>query len=158
MGKSHIVKTMLIAFVVSIELVAALIPIFIFFQWPWLMERVGELFSQRFQEYCILIGLPLGGLIFGFPIAQSLLHPADAEKKGLYSWPDYRLMRYYTYIPLVLTGLGFITPVLFLFTHDKLSKILMGTVYSAVTLSWMISIATLAIAKLNIDAILGGAD
>ncbi len=73
MGKMKIIKSILIA--VSIEFLAVLVAIGITILFPQFIENIGNLFTQGWQMYCVLVGLPLGGLIFGFKCLNSLLHP-----------------------------------------------------------------------------------
>ena len=149
---------MLIAFFVSTELVAVLVAVGLSLCFPKFVIKIGELFTHGWQIYCFLVGLPLGGLVFGAGTLHSLLHPKDAEQKGFYKWPDYPLLRYYSYIPIFLCLLGAATALVFLIMPESLTKLLIGTIYLAVTLAWIVSIVTLKMAQLRIDAILGGAD
>jgi len=149
---------MLIAIFVSVELVAVLFAGGLAFWCPMFVIRIGELFTQGWQMYCVLVGLPLGGLIFGAETLHSLLHPKGAEQKGFYKWPDYPLLRYYGYIPLFLCLLGAATALVFLIMPQSLTKLLIGTIYLAITLAWIVSIITLKMAQLRIEALLGGAD
>lgn len=158
MGKIHAIKTMLIAIFISVEIVAVLIALCLALWYPQFVVKIGDLFTQGWQMYCVLVGLPLGGLLFGSKALHSLLHPKDAEQKGFYKWPDYPLLRYYGYIPIFLCIIGAATAFVFLITPQLLSRLLIGTIYIAVTLAWVVSIITLGMAKLRIDALLGGAD
>jgi len=149
---------MLIAIFVSVELVAILVAVGLALWCSQFVVKIGELFTQGWRMYCILVGLPLGGLVFGFRTLHSLLHPKDAELKGFYKWPDYSLLRYYGYIPILLCIIGAVTAFVFLVAPKLLSTLLTGTVYLAVTFAWAVSIITLGMAKLRIEALLGGAD
>jgi len=149
---------MLIAIFISVELVAVLIAVALAFYCPQFVIKIGELFTQGWQMYCVLVGLPLGGLVFGFKALHSLLHPKDAEQKGFYKWPYYPLLRYYGYIPIVLCMIGVAIAFIFLVAPQSLSMLHTGTIYLAVTLAWAVSIITLGMAKLRIEALLGGAD
>jgi len=157
MGKIHTIKTMLIAIFISVELVAVLTAAGLALWCPRFVAKVGILFTQGWQMY-FMVGLPLGGLVFGFSTLHSLLHPKDAKQKGFYKWPDYPLLRYYVYIPIFLCIIGAVTAFVFLVEPQLLSSLLIGTIYLAVTLAWIVSIITLGMAKLRIDALLEGAD
>ena len=158
MEKNHLIKTILIAIFISVELVVILIAVALAFYCPQFVIKIGELFTQGWQMYCVLVGLPLGGLVFGFKTLHSLLHPKNAEQKGFYKWPDYPLLRYYGYIPIFLCIIGAATAFIFLLAPQLLSMLQIGTIYTTVTLAWVVSIITLGMAKLRIDALLGGAD
>jgi hypothetical protein len=158
MAKIHIVKTILIAFFVSVELAAVLLAVGLALWCPQFVIKIGDLFTQGWQMYCILVGLPLGGLYFGAGTLHSLLHPKDAEQKGFYKWPDYPLLRYYGYIPILLCLTGAATAFVFLIMPQLFTNLVIGTIYLAITLAWIVSIITLKMAQLRIDAILGGAD
>lgn len=149
---------MLIAVFISVELFVVLLAIGLVFWCPWFVEKVGGLFTHGSQMYYILVGLPLAGLSVGFKVLSALLHPPDAEKKGLYKWPDYRFLMYYGYITMFLCITGVIVPIVFLLIHENISHLAMGAIYLAITFSWAISIITLGMAKLQISAILGGAE
>jgi hypothetical protein len=156
MGKIYTIKQILIALL--IELAAILFAIGLSLWFPQFIVKIGDLFTQGWKMYCVLVGLPLGGLGFGAGTLHSLLHPKDAEQKGFYKWPDYPLLRYYGYIPLLLCLIGAATAFVFLITPQSLTKLLIGTIYLAITFAWIVSIITLKMAQLRIDAILGGAD
>ncbi len=158
MGKIHTIKTMLIAIFISAELIAVLTAVGLALWCPRFVVKIGDLFTQGWQMYCVLVGFPLGGLVFGFRTLHSLLHPKDADQKGFYKWPDYALLRYYGYIPIFLCIIGAATAFVFLIAPQLLSRLLIGTIYIAVTLAWAVSIITLGMAKLRIGALLGGAD
>jgi len=149
---------MLIATFVSVELVAILIAVGLALWCSQFVVKIGELFTQGWQMYCVLVGLPLGGLVFGFRTLHSLLHPKDAEQKEFYKWTDYPLLRYYGYIPILLCIIGAVTAFVFLVAPQLLSTLLTGAIYLAVTFAWTVSIITLGMAKLRVDALLGGAD
>ncbi|NLB80048.1 MAG: hypothetical protein GX800_00190 [Clostridiaceae bacterium] len=159
MGKIRTIKIMLIAVFISVEFLAVLVAIGLGLWCPQFVTKIGNLFAQQgWQIYCALVGLPLGGLLFGANTLHSLLHPKDAEQKGLYKWPDYSPLRYFSYIPLILCFIGVATALIFLIDTSLLSPLLTGTIYLAVTFAWTVSIVTLKMAQLRIDAILGGAD
>jgi predicted ABC-type exoprotein transport system permease subunit len=158
MGRIHKIKTMVIAIFISLELVAILVAVGLALWFPIFVEKIGDLFTQGWQMYCVLVGLPLGGLVLGYRTLNSLLHPKDAEQKGFYKWPDYPLLRYYGYVPIFLCIIGAATAFVFLIAPQLLSMLLIGTIYMAVTLAWAVSIITLGMAKLRIGALLGGAD
>ena len=158
MERSRTIKIMLIAVFISIEFLMVLVAIGLGLWCPQFVTKIGNLFSQQgWQIYCVLGGLPLGGLAFGASTSHSLLHPKDAEQKGFYKWPDYPILRYFVYIPLFLCIVGFVTALIFLIDTSLLSPLLTGTIYLAVTLAWAVSIITLKMAQLRVDAILGGA-
>ncbi len=156
MGKIYTIKQILIA--ILIELAAILFAIGLALLFPQFVIKIGDLFTQGWKMYCVLVGLPLGGLAFGAGTLHSLLHPKYAKQKGFYKWPDYPLLRYYGYIPILLCLIGAATAFVFLVTPQSLTKLLIGTVYLAITFAWIVSIITLKMAQLRIDAILGGAD
>ena len=68
----------------------------------------------------------------------------------------YWLGRYYGYIPLVICVLAVLIAFFFLLSPQSLSAWLIGAIYLAVTFAWSVSIFTLKMAELRIDAILGG--
>jgi hypothetical protein len=158
MGKIRTVKIIMIAVFISVELVAVLLAVGLALWCPRFVVKIGGLFTQGWQMYCVLVGLPLGGLVFGAGTLHSLLHPKDAEQKGFYRWPDYPLLRYYGYIPILLCLTGAATAFVFLIIPQSLTTLLIGTIYLAITLAWIVSIITLKMAQLRIDALLGGAD
>ena len=158
MGKIYTIKQILIAVFISVELAAILLAVGLALLFPQFVIKIGDLFTQGWQMYCVLVGLPLGGLVFGAGTLHSLLHPKDAEQKGFYKWPDYPLLRYYGYIPILLCLIGAATAFVFLIAPQSLSMLQIGFIYIAVTLAWVVSIITLGMAKLRIDALLGGAD
>jgi hypothetical protein len=159
MVKKHTIKTMIIAVCVSVEIVFALLAVLIAFLFPNFVTRIGDLFiKQSWEIYGTFVGLPLGGLTFGYKILDSLLHPRNAEEKGLYKWADYHLLRYFGYIPLILCFFGVAVGFIFLLMPESLSASVIGTIYLSVTLAWAVSLVTLGMAKLRIEAILGGAE
>jgi hypothetical protein len=159
MGKIRTIKVILIAVLISVESLAVLVAIGLGMWCPQFVTKIGNLFAQQgWQIYCVLGGMPLGGLIFGANTLHSLLHPKDAEQKGFYKWPDYPLLRYFAYIPIIFCLIGVVTALIFLVDSSLLSPLITGTIYLAVTFAWVISIITLKMAQLRIDALLGGAD
>jgi len=158
MGKIRTVKIIMIAVFISVELVTVLLAVRLAFWCPMFVIKIGELFTQGWQMYCVLVGLPLGGLVFGVKTLHSVLHPKDAEQKGFYKWPDYSFLRYYGYIPITLCLIGVATALVFLIEPQLLPSLQIGTIYLAITFAWMVSIATLTMASFKIDALLGGAD
>jgi|GEM_PF-5072359 len=158
MGKSRIVKIMLIALFISPELIAILFAVGLAFWCPTFVVKIGNLFMHGWQMYLVLVGFPLGGLAFGVKSLHSLLHPKNAEQKDFYKWPDYFFLRYYGYISLVLCLTGAAIAILFLIMPQLFTKLIIGTIYLAATLAWLFSIITLEMAKLRIDTLLGGGD
>ncbi len=156
MARNRTIKMLVLGVLISMETFVILLAIGLALWFPEFAEKIGVLFTQGWQMYCVLVGLPLGGLVFGSATLRSLLHPKDAEQKGFYKWPDYRLLRYYGYIPLVICVLAVLIAFFFLLSPQSLSAWLIGAIYLAVTFAWSVSIFTLKMAELRIDAILGG--
>ena len=120
MGRIQTLKAMLLAAFISVEMLAVLIAVGLALWLPTFVSKIGGLFTQGWEMYCVLVGLPLSGLFFGYKSLHSLLHPKDADRKSFYRWPDYSLLRYYGYIPLLLCVLGVGTALMFLVVPQSL--------------------------------------
>jgi hypothetical protein len=57
-----------------------------------------------------------------------------------------------------MPGGGGATALIFLIVPESLTNLLIGAIYLAVSVAWIVSIITLKMAQVRIDAILGGAD
>ena len=104
MGRIQTLKAMLLAAFISVEMLAVLIAVGLLWL-PTLYQRLAVC-SHR-DGRCIASWSDfLEWFVLGYKSLHSLLHPKDADRKSFYRWPDYSLLRYYGYIPLLLCVLG----------------------------------------------------
>ena len=117
---------------------------------------MGNLLLQKDWTPYLYVGLPIGGLACAYKLSTALLHPLDAEKKGLYQWRDYPTLRLSAICTMLLIVVGLLSSIGLAAFRTALTPWWMGTIYTLSSVVWLVSLATLGLARLTLPSILGG--
>ena len=142
--------------VISPELIVVLVCGNVVVRYPSVGREVAAVVLQKeLIQYCVL-GAPFAGLYFAYKTAGHLLDPPQASDTDLYKWADYRFLRYHVYCTFAFCIIGIVASVLMLFLHKWVGLSVLGNVYGTATCTWFVSLITLGMARLRVNAILGG--
>lgn len=143
--------------VVSPEFAGALAVTLAFCYFPWIGNRVASLLTEETNSRYFFLGAPFGGLLVAYKLTYDLLHPKDDDtERRLYGWADYGAYKKHAIIGLLWCVLGVGCSTALLVLAPYIPGWWTGTCYATVTVAWLVSIATLAWAKLKISGFLRG--
>lgn len=144
------------AFVISPEVILLLALGLLILRFPEIATKVGETVNKEQWTQYLLVGAPVAVILMAYKLVRSILHSDEAEKKGLYQWSYYRLLKLRAYLGMGWCVFSFVVSVCLLFAIDSLPVCWVGAIYGLVIVTSLTSLGSVALASLKITGILRG--